>query len=176
VAEILTRHFANDDLTEAELEARLQRVYSATALPELDAIIADLPAFPASEVLPKRAGGPPGFQITALLSGAEQKLVAVPRELRLRARLGYVELDLSEAAFEPGLTTIDVRVFMGYVQMRFPAGVRVESTGRALFGFFSLRGAGAPGTGRSADASSAEARSVVRIIGRATLGFAEGFV
>jgi hypothetical protein len=60
---------------------------------------------------------------------------------------------------------------MGYVQIHFPAGVRVESTGRALLGFFSLRRAGPLGPGGSADA-----RSVVRIIGRATLGFAEGFV
>ena len=37
--EVLTRHFANDDLTEAELEARLQLVYAATSSRELDAIV-----------------------------------------------------------------------------------------------------------------------------------------
>jgi len=37
--EVLTRHFANDDLTEAELEARLQPVYAATSSRELDAIV-----------------------------------------------------------------------------------------------------------------------------------------
>jgi predicted membrane protein len=76
-----------------------------------------------------------------------------------------VELDLTEATFEPGVTTIDVRAFMGYVQIRFPAGVRVESAGRALFGYFAIKG-GAPGN----------APSVVRITGRAALGFAEVFL
>lgn len=56
MVEVLTRHFANDDLTEAELEARFQRVYAATSPHELDAIIADLPPLPASETLPIGAG------------------------------------------------------------------------------------------------------------------------
>jgi hypothetical protein len=172
VVEILTRHFANDDLTEAELEARLQRVYAATTSRELDAIIADLPASSATETRSVGTGQAAGSEITALFSGQERKLVAVvPRALRGRARLGYVELDLTRATFEPGLTTIDVRAFMGYVQIRFPAKVRVESDGDALFGFFSLKGAGASGARDGADAPS-----LVRITGRAVLGFAEGFV
>lgn len=172
VVEVLTRHFANDDLTEAELETRFQRVYAATSLHDLDAIIADLPPSPASETPPLGAGQTTDANIAALFSGQDRQLAGVvPRELTLRARLGYVELDLTQATFEPGLTTIHVRTFMGYVQIRFPAGVRVESAGHALFGFFSLKGAGASGTGDSADA-----RSVVRITGRAVLGFAEGFI
>jgi hypothetical protein len=35
----------------------------------------------------------------------------------LRARLGYVELDLTQATFEPGVTTIDVSALMGYGQI-----------------------------------------------------------
>ncbi len=172
VVEILTRHFANDDLAEAELEARLQRVYTATTSRELEAIIADLPTPLATETRPAGAGQGAGSEITALFSGQERKLVAVvPRELKLRARLGYVELDLTQATFEPGLTTIDVRAFMGYVQIWFPARVRVESEGDALFGFFSLKSAGASGARDAADAPS-----LVRVTGRAVLGFAEGFI
>lgn len=172
VVDVLKRNFANANLTEAGLEARLQRVYAATASHELEAIVADLPAYPAAATAALRSGLATGSRISALLSGQERKVAGVvPRELELRARLGYVELDLTQAAFEPGVTTIDVRSFMGYVQIRFPAGVRVESNGRALFGFFSLKDAGHPGAGDAPDA-----RSLVRITGRATLGFAEGFV
>lgn len=157
VVEVLTRHFAADGLTEADLEARLQRVYAAASVRELDALLADLPAQPG-----------PATAVTAFFSGQERKVTGVvPRELRLRARLGHVELDLTHATFEPGLTTIDVRAFMGYVQIRLPAGIRVESAGRALFGYFSLKG------GRG---SEAQAASVVRITGRAALGFAEAWV
>jgi len=69
----------------------------------------------------------------------------------------------ARTSFEPGVNTIDVRAFMGYVQIRLPAGVRVETSGRALFGFFAIKGA----------AGGGDAPSVVRITGRATFGFAE---
>ena len=39
----LTRHFAADVLTEAQLDARLEAVHAATTRRELEAIIADLP-------------------------------------------------------------------------------------------------------------------------------------
>jgi len=155
VIEILTRHFANDDLTEADLETRFQAVYAAQTSRELDAIVADLPTTGAHETT----------DVTALFSGQERKLAGVvPPGLKLRARLGYVELDLSEATFEPGVTTIDVRAFMGYVQIRLPTGVRVESAGRALLGYFAVKGA------------TADAPSIVRITGRARFGFVEAIL
>ena len=161
VVDVLTRHFANDDLTETELESRLQSVYAATTTRELDALLADLPVLPGSETLPARVD----TDIKALFSGQERKLAGVvPRRLKLRARLGYVELDLTEATFEPGVTTIDVRAFMGYVQIRLPAGVRVESAGRALFGYFAIKGA------------VRDAPAVVRITGRARFGFIEAIL
>jgi hypothetical protein len=43
VVTLLTRHFADDALSEAELEARLVRVYAAATPAELDAIVAELP-------------------------------------------------------------------------------------------------------------------------------------
>src|SRR5260370_26446561 len=82
-----------------------------------------------------------GGEVKAFLSGQERKLNGVlPRELTVRERLGYVELDLTQATFKPGVTTIEARSFMGYVQIRLPAGVRVDSARHALFGFFSLKG------------------------------------
>jgi len=170
IVDVLTRHFANDQLTEAELDARLQGVYAATTTRDLDAIIADLPALSAPETRPVPAGRTTGSDITALFSGQERKLTeTVPRDLRLRARLGYVELDMTQATFEPGVTTIDVRTFMGYVEIRLPAGVRVESRGRAVFGYFAVKDSGASG-------SAANAPCVVRITGRAVAGYAEVFL
>jgi Domain of unknown function (DUF1707)/Cell wall-active antibiotics response 4TMS YvqF len=169
VVEVLTHHFANDELTEAELDARLQRVYAATTSRELDAITADLPSLP--DATPPVGAGQ-ATDITALCSGQERALAGVvPHALRLRARLGYVELDLTHATFQPGVTTIDVRAFMGYVQIHFPAGVRVHSAGRALFGFFSVKGAGTAEAGEAGDQGR-----LVRITGRAALGFAEANV
>lgn len=155
VIDVLTRYFASDQLTEAQLDARFQAVYDAKTQRELDAILADLPA----------PGDPELSDIRATLSGQETKLAGVvPRHLTLRARLGYVELDLTQARFEPGVTTIDVGVFSGYIQIRFPAGVRVETSGRAFLGYFAVKGA------------VADAPAIVRIGGRANLGFVEAFL
>lgn len=168
IVELLAGHYAADRLSETDLEARLDRVYRATTERELQAIVADLPA-PA----PAGAANVPAVpdarrRIVALLSGQERRITeTVPQDLRLRARLGYVELDLTEARFVAGVTTIDVRAFLGYVQIRLPAGVRVESHGRALCGFFAHKGAPAPDASRDAP--------VVRIVGRALCGFAESY-
>jgi len=165
VVDVLTRLFADDRITETELEARLARVYRAGSDSELDAILTDLPTTADAGTPVAEASAP--RRISALFSSQEQRLTGVvPRRLELRGRVGYVELDLTDATFEPGLTEIDVRAFMGYVQIRLPGSVQVESQGRALFGFFSLKGATASGA----------AASVVRLTGRATLGFAECFV
>ncbi len=111
-----------------------------------------------------------GIRILGLFSGQERKLDGeVPRELTLRARLGYVELDLTGASFQPGVTTIDVDAILGYVQIRFPPGIRVESNGHAVFGFFAFK------IGNALEAPEASgAKPVVRVTGGALLGFAEG--
>lgn len=111
-----------------------------------------------------------GTRILGLLSGQERKLEGVvPREMTLRARLGYVELDLTSARFQPGVTTIDVDAMLGYVQIRFPPGVRVESNGHAVIGFFAFKGGAAP-----QDTATSDAQPVVHVTGGAFLGFAEG--
>jgi len=153
VIDALTRHFAADNLTEAQLDARLEAVQAATTRRELDMIIADLPSL-------GLAGE--AANVLATLSGQEHRLTGVvPRDLRVRARFGYVELDLTEASFEPGVTTIDVRSFAGYVEIRVPAGARVETSGRAFLGYFALKGA------------AGDAPVVVRVTGRASLGYVE---
>ena len=158
VIDLLTRHYANDQLTEAQLDARFEAVYQAKSLRELDAIIADLPAL-------GEQGEHDSTDIRATFSAQERKLAGVvPRHFKVRARIGYVELDLTQARFEPGVTTIDVGVFSGYVEIRFPAGVRVETSGRAFLGYFAIKGA------------VTDAPAVVRIVGRATFGYVEALL
>ncbi len=170
VVEALTHHFAEGRLSEEDLEDRLARAYGAASTDDLAAVAADLPALtPAADSALAAPAAAKAERISALFSGQEQRLDGpLARRLEVRARLGYVELDLTRASFAPGITEIDVRSFMGYVQIRFPAGLRVENRGRGLFGFFSLK------SGPSSD--SDPAASIVRITGRASFGFAECFV
>ena len=169
VVELLSRHFANDVISMEELEARLDRVYSASSASELSAIVADLPQPAGVPGAADAAVSPAVRRVTATLSGQEQRVTGVvPRRVELRSRLGYIEIDFTRATFAPGVTQIDVRALMGYVKIRLPAGVRVECLGTAAAGFFSLAGA--------AGSESHDAPSIVRITGRAMLGFAECLV
>ncbi len=167
--EALTRHYAADRIGDADLEARLERVYHAATGAELEAALAGLPV-PA----PEAAAGAPAAapedagarRIEALLSGQEERVTGVvPRALRVRSRLGYVELDLSRATFQPGVTALDVRAIFGYAEIRLPPGVRVESRGRAVAGYFAVRGASRAG--------GEDAPATVRITGRALCGYVE---
>ena len=54
-----------------------------------------------------------------------------------------------------------MRSFAGYVEIRVPAGVRVESSGRAFLGYFALKGA------------TGDAPVVLRVTGRASIGYVE---
>jgi len=118
---------------------------------------------------PTTIAAPAAERVAALMSGQERALTGrVPARLDVRARLGYVELDLTGATFGPGTTAIDVRVFMGYVQVRLPPEVRVEHRGRALLGFFSLKGRGS--------SQDDDATPRVRISGRVLVGFVEGII
>ena len=153
IIEQLKRHYANDELTEAEFESRLKEAYAARSVADLDNIVADLP----SAVTPAA-----DTRINAVMSGQERKMSGiVPREISVKSRMGYVELDLRDARFAPGVTTIDVRSLMGYVEIHLPVGVRVESHGHALFGYFALKGL------------DEESASVVAITGRSLFGYAE---
>jgi len=156
IIERLKRHYANDELTEAELESRLKEAYAARTVSDLENIVVDLPSPAVTRT---------DTTIKATLSGQERKLAGVvPPELALKARMGYVELDLRDATFAPGVTTIDVRSFMGYVEIHLPEGVRVESHGRALFGYFAVKGI------------EEDSMSIVRITGRVVFGYTEVFL
>ncbi len=176
--EALTRGYAEDQLTEDELEERLDRAYRATTLAELEALTANLPvartaetraaATAAAKHASKTSLAPAPRRIKAVLSGHEAVVAGpVPRRMSVKSVMGYVELDMRRADFEPGVTVVDVRSVMGYVRILLPTDVRVESDGRALLGYFSFRGGSSPGV--------TDRERVVRITGRAVMGYAECF-
>lgn len=174
--DVLAQSYANDQLSEEQLETLLDHVYQATTLAELQSLIANLPARRPGEgnavdvaASASSALEAPVERIRAALSGQERKITGVvPRRLDLRARLGYVELDLTQATFEPGVTEINARALMGYVQIRLPGDVQIENEGGAIFGFFALKGRGSP--------EAAVSGRIVRVTGRAFMGFAECLV
>jgi len=170
VVERLKELFAQDELDLAAFESKLERTFAARTSHDLEALIATLPALPALASAANAPALAPTI-ISGIVSGHKRAITStVPRQLRVQAMLGYVELDLTGAVFAAGLTTIDARAFLGYVEIRLPAGVRVENEGRSLFGYFSVDGPPPAVTAGAAD------ERVVRIVGRALFGYAESSI
>ena len=87
----------------------------------------------------------------------------VPRHLDVRVVLGSCELDLRHAKLEPGVTTIDVGVMLGSVEIIVPKDMLVE---------VGMMAALASVTEPTGFALGGE-QQVLRVIGDATLGSCE---
>lgn len=87
---------------------------------------------PASDVR-ERAG------VLSVFSGQSRKGVwSVPRELRVMAVFGGVDLDLREARIADGETRIHIFALFGSVELLLPPGVRVEFEGDGLAASFEV--------------------------------------
>jgi hypothetical protein len=129
----LSEGYASDLLEVEELERRLDLAHAARTVAELDALIADLaptrttalaPLAPLAVDDPSRAEQK---RLRVILSHvARRGRWTVPRTLELRVLWGNAELDLREASLAPGVTTIDVSVWMGNVELVVPPHLAVD--------------------------------------------------
>jgi hypothetical protein len=127
-AAVLRQAAAEGRLDLTELEERLERVFAAKTYADLAPLTADLPnaAGPNREVGLMRIGQD---EINAVLS--ERKVEGrwlVPPHLRVRAVLGSVTLDFTEAAL-PMEVTLDLHVGAGQVTLILPDDIACEFEG-----------------------------------------------
>ena len=166
--QLLGRHFADDRISLDELERRLELVYKAQSIGELDRLVSDLGPTTTSVTAPGPApllarpeDVPERGKIVAILSGNFRRgRWVVPRHFRVVAVLGGVQIDLREAQFIEGVTEIDVTAVLGGVELLIPPGVHVQSEGGAFLGGFETDQESGPGS----------SRVVVRLTGMAVLG------
>lgn len=140
--QMLCRQFAHDNLTTAELESRLEAVYKASTLSQLQALTAGLP--PVALGTDER---PHAVSATAT-EAAQRRLLSVFGSLKKggdwepspRTRVISVfsdcELDFRDARIAPGVTTIDVSAVFASVRVIVPPGVSIECDGSAFMGSF----------------------------------------
>ncbi|HEX4682537.1 MAG TPA: DUF1707 domain-containing protein [Gemmatimonadaceae bacterium] len=131
----LSRHFANDDLSLEDLERRIERVYKAGTLAELETITADLSLTPLAAAGPGVSRGDPIARVARDAQNVgnqsfgielpQQRMLAVmsstrrvgrwavPRELHVFAMMSDTRLDLTTAMLPiGGVVTIDVTAVM----------------------------------------------------------------
>jgi hypothetical protein len=169
----LAMHFAVDDLTTEQLEARIDAAHRADSLEALRGIVADLPVIADDAGTAAAAAAPHGRVpaeqvrdrqvIVGVMGGAERKGAWTPaRRVVAVAVMGGVDLDFREARFGPGVTEVTVVAIMGGVDIVVAPGVHVESDGIALMGGF--------GHASSAPGAVPPGAPVLRIGGLALMG------
>jgi hypothetical protein len=144
----LSEHFSHDALDVDEFERRITVAHTSESSEEIDALLSDLPALPASTTtiatVPKVAPVVvPAAQVReaqtmlAIMGGVDRRgSWSMPRRLRLVTVMGGARLDLREARFPSGPVDIEILSVMGGTQIIVPPGLAVETHGSAIMGGF----------------------------------------
>jgi hypothetical protein len=129
----LSECYASDILEVEELERRLDLAHAARTVADLDELVADLapsqstalaPAAPPAIEDPSRADRK---RLRVIMSHVERRgRWTVPRKLELRVLWGNAELDFRDASLAPGVTTIDVKVLMGNLEIILPPHLAID--------------------------------------------------
>lgn len=132
VIELLSEHFAQDNLSLDELERRIEQAYRASSPPALRDLTRDLPG--PEDAAPQRR---PPVPVPDMYAPEQDRIVSVmattkrkgvwrpPRHLDLWSVMSETHLDLTEALLVPGVTEIHVRAVMASLKIIVPSGVRV---------------------------------------------------
>ncbi len=159
VIEQLSSGFAIDRLEVDEYERRVALAHDAGSRAALDALVTDLA--PRSLVPISSTALVPAKRLRVVFGSLERVGPwTVPSRLAARVFCGSVLLDLRDAHLPP-VTTIEVSVTMGNVEIVVPPGVAVEMDASPLLG--NVEDRTVPGA----------ATNLVRITGRVKLGNVE---
>ncbi|MFD5319843.1 DUF1707 domain-containing protein [Streptomyces sp. NPDC127098] len=159
IADILREALAEGRIDAEEHAERIDAVYRAKTLAELEPLIGDLPAgqryvppaaaSPAVGVGPRPSGVRPsghGIQVAgaknvvAVLSGANrQGRWRVGAKINAVAVCGGVELDLTEAIFEQQHVVINATAICGGIEIKVPENVTLRGAGSGVMGGFDVR-------------------------------------
>lgn len=154
--ELLSRHFAHDNLTLDELERRIERAYHARATSELHDLTRDLPEDVAEARARRSAPLPEAFapesdRIVSIMTETKRRGAWRPaRQVDLWSVMSDTHLDLTEALLNPGVTEIDLSGLMTSVRIIVPPGVRVVMQASAIMSSISDESIEPPSVGSGA--------------------------
>lgn len=172
VADILRDALAEGRLTAEEHAERVEDVFRAKTVGELEPLVRDLPGAHQHRTPPAYAAVPGRPTAGAIPADPDENVIAVfssavrkgrwraGRRIHAYSIFGSVEIDLSEAIFEYQQVVIKAFSLFGNVEVRVPENVSLRGTGGGVLGNFEVD---------TLDAPDAEA-PVVFVDGWAVLG------
>jgi len=163
--------YAHDLYDVDELDRRLDLAHAARTVADLDVLVADLAA-PTTALVPMttQAIDDPNRldrrKMRAIMSALERKGTwVVPRNMQVRAFWGSVELDFREGSLAPGITTLDLRVIMGSVELILPPSLAIDVDVSSIMGSCEER--------HRAPVEADPARPFLRVTGSVLMGSVE---
>ncbi|MFI1222515.1 MULTISPECIES: DUF1707 domain-containing protein [unclassified Streptomyces] len=148
-ADILREAMAEGRLTAEEHAERVDLVYRAKTVGELQPLVRDLPATsdpaaarpnPHPYTYGPEAPGGPADNLVAVFSSATRKgRWRVGGRTNAFSLFGSVEIDLTEALFGQRLTVINATSIFGSVDIRVPENISLRGSGTGVFGSFEVR-------------------------------------
>ncbi|MEU5218882.1 DUF1707 domain-containing protein [Streptomyces sp. NPDC020807] len=144
IADILGDALAEGRLDPAEHADRIDAVYRAKTVGELEPIVRDLPGAPVRPA-PEPAPAPwgedegPADSLVAIFSSTTRKgRWRVSPRTNAFSLFGSIEIDLTEALFAQRLTTINATSIFGNVEVRVPENISLRGNGSGVFGNFEV--------------------------------------
>jgi len=141
----LSTHFANDDLTLEDLERRIERVYKAASVAELEDITADLRramTMPVDMSAARQSSDPTAvsssYQTVAgrvlAFMGSTRRVGRwlVPQRLDVVAIMSDTKLDFTHAAMPGSVIDVHLRAVMASCKLVVPPNVRVINETHAV--------------------------------------------
>lgn len=146
IADILREAMAEGRLTADEHAERVDSVYRAKTVGELEPLVRDLPtpggaprAVGASYDRTPEVPTGPAENLVAIFSSASRKgRWRVGGRTNAFALFGSVEIDLTEALFGQRLTVINATSIFGSVDIRVPENISLRGSGTGIFGSFEV--------------------------------------
>src|SRR5437868_4662389 len=126
---VLTDRFADDTLTLEQFESRLDRMYKATTVADLESLLHEVETRPPAPMVGSSSYGLPTAprRLLSIMSNTERTgRWALPRQLQIRALMSSITLDLREATLPSGVCEIDLLSVMASLEILVPPGVIVE--------------------------------------------------
>jgi uncharacterized protein DUF1707/cell wall-active antibiotic response 4TMS protein YvqF len=152
VADILRDALADGRLDAHEHSERLDAVYAAKTMGELEPLTRDLPAVtghsaerprPAREPVREASaydGVPSTDNAVAIFGGATRSgRWRVAAKTNAFALFGGIEIDLTQATFEHREIVINATALFGGIEVRVPENVTLRGHGAGVFGGFEVR-------------------------------------
>ncbi|MGW6458206.1 DUF1707 SHOCT-like domain-containing protein [Streptomyces sp. NPDC055078] len=151
IADILRDAMAEGRLDAEEHSERIDAVYRAKTVGELQPLVRDLPPARKSPESGAYAHGSGGSGASDEAAGSTENLVAVfsssirkgrwrvGRRTNAFSLFGSIEIDLTEALFEQRLTVINATSIFGHVEVRVPENITLRGSGSGIFGNFEVR-------------------------------------